>query len=288
MSFPRDVSGKPLFLAPEGAYLDGVFAPINTLVCGKRYRWVLSHSLETLSLEGMMVALGCIGWKVLSRSTSHESYGYFGPVTENTLSRLWRKPDTHFPVRDLRRAVKCLLKLFNLKDSNKEPAYCLAHCTFALQKFSIDLIFSPTSALSHRWEVISSTILQTVSSCFICWQKLLFLKNKVCSSLDFLHPLLPKDPAERFVFMKRGKIVFVEWVLKTSAECPSQSWCILCHLPIVTLYNLDKIPRHLFLDIGTDPLVEWAERGVWPVVWPGLLLSSRAPQCPGSSCCSYM
>lgn len=147
MSFPRGVNGKHLVLAPEGAYLDGVFAPINALVSGKRYRWVLSRSLEALSLEGMKVALGRIGWKVLSRSTFHEGHGYFGPVTENTLSRLWRKPDSHFPVRDLRRAVKCLLKFFNLKGSDKEPAYCLAYCTFALQKFSIDLIFSPTLAL---------------------------------------------------------------------------------------------------------------------------------------------
>lgn len=105
MFFPRGVNGKPLVLAPEGAYLIRVFAPINALVSGKRYRWVLSHSLETLCLEGMKVALGRIGWKVLSRSTSHEGRGYFGPVIAKTLSRLWRKPDSHFPLRDLRRAV---------------------------------------------------------------------------------------------------------------------------------------------------------------------------------------
>lgn len=54
----------------------------------------------------------------------------------------------------------------------------------------------------------------------------------------------------------------MEWVLKTSAEYPSQSWCILWHLSIITLYNLDKIPRRLFLGTGTDPWVEQVKCGV--------------------------
>lgn len=76
----------------------------------------------------------------------HEGHGYFGPVTENTLSGLWRKPNFHFPMRDLSRTVKLLLKLFHLKASDKEQAYFLAHCTFTLQSF-------PSISLSPQLQI---------------------------------------------------------------------------------------------------------------------------------------
>ena len=89
----------------------------------------------------LKVAVESIGWKVLTKAlTPREGCGYFGSPTEKTLSRLWRKPNFHFSLRDLRGAVKLLLKLFNLKTSDKEQVYCLAHCTLTLWKLPIHLI----------------------------------------------------------------------------------------------------------------------------------------------------
>lgn len=87
------------------------------------------------------MAVESIGWKVHTTAlTPQEGLGYFGSATENILSRLWREPNFHFSLTDLRRAVKLLLKLFNLKASDKKQANCLAHCTLTLWKLPIHLI----------------------------------------------------------------------------------------------------------------------------------------------------
>lgn len=64
-----------------------------------------------------------------------------------------------------RSAVKLPLKLFNLKASDKEQAFCLAHCSSALQNF-------PSSSFSPQdigEKISSSTRVQAGTSCFICW-----------------------------------------------------------------------------------------------------------------------
>lgn len=58
-------------------------------------------------------------------------------------------------MRDLRRAVKLLPKLFNLKASDEEQAHCLAHSTLTRQKFPTDLILLLITARQHRLEGIS-------------------------------------------------------------------------------------------------------------------------------------
>lgn len=62
---PEVSMGNPLLHSWGQGPWDGVSAPIKTLVSGKRDRWVHSHSVETLGLEGVMVQLPEFYFRVL-------------------------------------------------------------------------------------------------------------------------------------------------------------------------------------------------------------------------------
>lgn len=54
---PEVSVGSPLPHSGGGAPWDGVSARIKAVVSGKRDRWVLSHGVETLGLEGVRTQL---------------------------------------------------------------------------------------------------------------------------------------------------------------------------------------------------------------------------------------
>ena len=107
---------------------------------------MLPHSLETLDWEGggeQLLEGGCRVYWLESPYESTDSSGglwiFWLSYREDTQQALEEAKFPFLP-EGSQGAVKLLLKLFNLKTSDKEQVYCLAHCTLTLWKLPIHLI----------------------------------------------------------------------------------------------------------------------------------------------------